>query len=120
MLDILLLIIIFWAGFLLGEHVMAWKLRHVLLDYARREGFKVTDDFEMEDPTKPKISMLYIEQEKDTLYLYDNDEKEFVCQAKSVEDLAKLALQYKNIKHAVVVDGNLTFMFFDGKVKQYL
>lgn len=120
MLDFLLLIMVFWCGFIAGEHVMAWKLRHIVLDAARREGFKVTDDFTMEDPDKPKVSKLYIEKEQDTLYLYDHDEKEFVCQAKSMEELAKLALQYKNIKYAAVIDGESTFMFVDGVVKQHL
>lgn len=120
MLDILLLIIVFWVGFILGEHVMAWKLRDIVLDYARREGFTVSNDFVMEDPNKPKVSKLYVEKEKDILYLYDNDAEEFVCQASTLEELAKLALQYKNIKYAAVLDGDHTFMFVDGMVKQHL
>lgn len=120
MLDILLLILVFWCGFTVGEHIMAWKLRHVVLDAARREGFKVSDDFIMEDPDKPKVSKLYIEKEKDILYLYDHEEEAFVCQASTVEELAKLALQYKNIKYAAVLDGDNTFMFVDGIVKTQL
>lgn len=120
MLDLLVLLFVFYCGFIVGEHIMAWKLRHVVLDAARREGFKVTDDFKMEDPDKPKVSKLYIEKEQDIMYLYDHEEKSFVCQAKSMEELAKLALQYKNIKYAAVLDGDSTFMFVDGIVKKHL
>lgn len=120
MLDILLLLFVFWCGFQVGEHIMAWKLRHIVLDAARREGFKVTDNFQMEDPDEPKVSKLYVEKEQDTLYLYDHERKEFVCQAKTMEELAKLALQYKNIKYAAVLDGDNTLMFVDGIVKTKL
>lgn len=120
MLDFLFLLVIFYCGYIVGEHVMAWKLRHVVLDAARREGFTVSDDFIMEDPDKPKVSKLYIEKEKDILYLYDHEEEAFVCQACTVEELAKLALEHKNIKYAAVLDGDNTFMFVDGIVKQHI
>jgi hypothetical protein len=120
MLDFLLLIMVFWCGFTVGEHVMAWKLRDIVRDAARREGFIVSDDYVMEDPDKPHVAKLYIEKEKDTLYLYDHDKQRFVCQAKSMEELAKLALEHKNIKYAAVLDGDHTFMFIDGIVKQHI
>jgi hypothetical protein len=120
MLDILLLIIVFWCGFTAGEHIMAWKLRHIVLDAARKEGFIVGDDFQMEDSDKPEVAKLYIEKEQDTLYLYNHDKEEFVCQAKTIEELCKLALQYKNIKYAAVLDGDHTFMFVDGVVKPHV
>ena len=120
MLDFLFLLAIFYCGYLLGEHVMAWKLRDIVLDAAKREGFIITDDYKVKDTLKPEVSKLYIEKEQDTLYLYDHDQKEFVCQAKSMEELAKLALEYKNIKYAAVLDGEHTFMFVDGIVKPHL
>lgn len=117
MLDILLLIGIFWCGIIAGQHIMAWKLRYILLDAARRDGFKVTDDFQMEDPNTIKVAKLYVEKSNDTLYLYNYDNEEFVCQANTIEELANLALQYKNIKHAAVIDGENAFVFIDGTVK---
>jgi hypothetical protein len=99
---------------------MAWKLRDILVEAAKKEGIEVTEDYKIKDTSKPKVSKLYVEKEQDTLYLYDHEEKEFVCQAKSMEELAKLALQYKKIKYAAVIDGEQTFMFVDGAVKQHL
>lgn len=50
------------------------------------------------------------------MYLYDI-ENEFICQANSLEELAKLALKYKNIKYASVMNGDDVFAFIDGTVK---
>ena len=117
---ILIIGISLYIGYQIGQHVMAWRLRDIVVDYAKRAGFKIDENYNMEVPSKPQVSKLYIEEEKNVLYLYDHDLQEFICQAGTMEELAKLALEYKQIKYAAVLYGDHTFMFVDGTVKQHL
>lgn len=120
MLDIIIIVAIaFYFGYQIGQHVMAWQLRFLLKEVATKEGLKVDEKFNVLDEKEdtPRVAKLYIEKEKDILYLYDYDQKEFVCQSATIEGLAKLAKEYKNIDYAAVIDGDKTFMFVKGTVK---
>jgi hypothetical protein len=120
MLDLILIVFVFWLGYNVGQMVLSWQLRDIIRAEARKEGIKVRDDYTIQDDDDtPDVSKLYIEREQDTMYLYDHDKKAFVCQAKTHDELAKLALEYKNIKYAAVLDGEHTYMFVDGGVKQH-
>jgi hypothetical protein len=73
---------------------------------------------ELEDP-EPEIHKLHTEQINDILYLYNHDTKDFVCQASTMEELAKLAKEYKNIHLAAVVHNKKLFLFSNGTVKEH-
>jgi hypothetical protein len=51
------------------------------------------------------------------MYLYDHDANTFICQAKTIDELASLAMKYKNIKYAVVAHDDDMLMFVDGNVR---
>lgn len=116
MLDTILTIaIVFYVGFQIGTHYMAFKLRHLIIRDAISKGIEVNTLTEFEEQTNLK---LVIEYHQNSLYLFNSKDDGFVCQANTIEDLARLAKEYKNIKHAYVLDSktNTIFTFVDGKV----
>ncbi len=120
MLELIILGLAFWLGYQTGVHTLAWRLRDLLRDAAIKEGIKVDQDFNiLEDnqPTKPNVFKLVVEKQNDTLYLYDHKDNTFVCQGSTINELAELAIKYKNIKYASVLHGEEVVAFIDGKVK---
>ena len=115
MFEILILLVVFGVGFFVGETTFAWRIRHIIYKEAKAQGIVI--DSELED-TKPNITKLFIEKANDILYLYDYEENTFLCQAKTIDELASLAQKYKNIKYAVVAQGDDMFTFIDGAVKE--
>ena len=113
MLEIIVIGLIFWIGYEVGTGVTAYRLRHLIFKEANRLGlFK---EIELDD--QPIVEQLYVEKTNDTLYLYNREDKSFVCQAKSLDDLAILAKKYNNVKYAAVMIGEEIYAFIDGKVK---
>lgn len=119
--DIIIFIVGLYLGYQLGQAILSWRLRDIIIKEARKEGINVDDEFNVVESNdkKPKVSQLFIERANDILYLYDREHNTFVCQASSIDDLAKLAKEYKNIKYAAVLDQTTdkVFAFVDGEVK---
>lgn len=105
--EFLLYLLVFAAGFIAGEMVLAYKLKNILEDYIEDEREEETDS----------VFKLKTEKINDTLFLYDNTDN-FLCQGATLDELAKLAIQYKNIKYAAVMHDKRIYMFIDGVVKQ--
>jgi hypothetical protein len=118
MFEILILLVVFGVGFFVGETTFAWRIRHIIYKEAKLQGISIDGDIEDPEDTKPNIAKLFIEKANDILYLYDYEANTFVCQAKTVDELASLAQKYKNIKYAVVAHDDDMLMFIDGLVKE--
>jgi hypothetical protein len=114
MLELLILGFVFFVGYQIGMIVLSWKLRDIILKEARLRGLDASLSTETKIVT---IEKLIIEKENDTLFLYDFDTKAFICQANTLNELAKLCKTYKNIKYAAVVHGEDCVMFVDGNVE---
>lgn len=117
MLDILILICVGYFFYNLGIAVTSYRLRDLIYKEAKARGLTTKADTDLFEDTSPTIFKLWVERSQDILYLYDYDENTFVCQAKTVEELAKLALEYKNIKYAAVIMDDKPLVFVDGVVK---
>lgn len=117
MLEIIILCAVFWVGYQLGQMVLSWQLRDVIRAEARREGINVDDGYNVIEDKKPKVAQLFVETSNDILYLYDREKNDFICQAKTLDELAILAQKYKNIKYAAVMNGDKIYAFVDGVVK---
>ena len=115
MFEILILLVVFGIGFYVGESVFAYRIRHLIYKEARDQGIIIDLDA---DDTKPNIVKLFIEKTNDMMYLYEYEENTFVCQAKTIGELALLAQKYNHIKYAVVAHGDDMLMFVDGAVKE--
>jgi hypothetical protein len=113
MLEIIILGLVFWIGYEVGVGVTAYRLRHLVYKEAKRVG--LIKEIELEE--EPIVEQLYIEKTNDILYLYSQEDKTFLCQAKTVDELATLAKKYNNVKYAAVMIGEEIYAFVDGKVK---
>ena len=113
MLEIIIVGFIFWLGYQVGMSIMAYRLRDLINNEVRRRGLVKNLDLEQ----TLFVEQLYVEKTNDTLYLYNREDKSFLCQAKSLEELATLANKYNNVKYAAVMIGEEIYAFADGKVK---
>lgn len=109
---------IFFLGFAIGDFCatlrFSWKVQKLV-----KESKILLENIKKEEITY-NVFELETEKVEDQLYLYTRDTKSFICQGKTLEELATLSLKYKNIDHAEVRHGNEFFMFDNGKsVKQY-
>jgi hypothetical protein len=114
MLEILILLVVFCVGFYVGESLFAYRIRHLIYKEAKERGILI----DLNEDDKPNISKLFIEQANDMMYLYEYEANTFVCQAKTIGELASLAQKYNNIKYAVVQHDDDMLMFVDGNVKE--
>ena len=118
MLELIIIAFIFWAGYNIGQMVLSWQLRDVIRTEARNHGIDVDDEFNIRTKdNKPKVLKLWVEKIHNVLYLYEDDKKTFICQATTVEELASLALKYKNIKYASVMVEEEVYAFVNGSAK---
>ena len=120
MLELIILAFVFYVGYNLGQIVLSWHLRDIIVREARKDGIRVDSDYniiESDEDGKPNVFQLFVESVNDILYLYDRDQNVFICQAKSMEELAELSLKNNNIKYAAVLHGEQVVAFINGKVK---
>jgi hypothetical protein len=109
-----------YIGYHVGYSVLVWRIKDILIKEAKSEGLDVSM-FEEQKPTNT-VSQLFVERANNMLYLYDKEANSFICQASTLEDLARLAKEYKNIKYAAVMDeqADVVVAFVDGKVEANL
>lgn len=123
--DITFIIIIasvFVIAFKLGEMYGYWHFYKAISEYLETKGIDLKEELEKETeqkPSTPKVHKLETHEENNMLYLYNRDTNSFICQAPTIEELAKLAKEYKNITAASVLHGKKVFMFMDGNAKEY-
>ena len=116
---VLVLCGVFYLGYLLGESITIYKLRHSLRNLARSVGLNDDHEFNVkEEAPKVQVSKLYqlqTETHGDMIYLFDKEHDEFICQAKTLDELARLAKENKKIVGAFVTHGDQILIFADGK-----
>lgn len=118
----LIVVFSFIAGFVVGEGIVLYKLRHTIRNIAEGHGIDVDKELEKMDQEQSiivQIHRLEVEQINNILYLYDRTTDDFVCQADNIDELAKLSKSYKNIKVATVVHNDKVFIFNDGIAEEY-
>lgn len=114
--------IIFSVGYFLGEAVTLYRLRESIKDIAKALDIDISEfESEKSDDVKViKVRRLEAETVNDTIYLYDKETRDFICQGKTMAELAKFAKDYKSIIGAVVLHGDKVFVFSDGDYKEYM
>jgi hypothetical protein len=121
MLELIILGLVFWLGYQIGFAVLSYKLRHLLYKEAKKQGIVIPyQDNVLEEEQLPTVSQLMVEKANDILYLSNREDETFVCQGSTIEELAVLAKEYKNIKYAAVLHDNDVVAFVDGKIRTTL
>ena len=101
--------IVFLIGFVLGELYLSFRIRKVLED--------MIEDSIDEEETMVELFKLKTEISDDSILLYD-EQGVFICQSKTIEELAVMADKYSGIKYAAVMHDTKIIMFVDGVVKE--
>jgi hypothetical protein len=101
--------VVFLIGFVLGELYLSFRIRKVLED--------MIDDSVDEEETRVEVFKLKTDTTPDSILLYD-EQGLFICQGKTIEELAVMADKYSGIKYAAVMHNEKIVMFIDGIVKE--
>lgn len=114
------LFLFFVLGFVVGEAYTLYKIKSVIKRTAEQFNIDVEELIEQEETDqrlrKLNVVKLQIERVGESLLLYEMDTDTFVCQANTVEELAKKCKEYNNIINAIVVDTDKILLFIDGSV----
>ena len=118
--ELLLLIILLAVTFQAGKHYGYYTIVKLMKEVAEENGIdlekelgliKDKEEAKLKPITVPKLN---VEQHGDVLYLFDVENDRFICQGSSVQELAKLAKELKNVTVAAVKHGDKIFAFKDG------
>jgi hypothetical protein len=101
--------IVFLIGFALGELYLAFRIRKILEDM-------IEESYD-EEETTVEVFKLKTDITPDSILLYD-EQGLFICQGKTIEELAVMADKYSGIKYAAVMHDAKIVMFMDGVVKE--
>lgn len=121
--EIIYTAIIFGLGYFVGQVVCFYQFRKSLKAIAEEVGIDLTSELQKIDKKfqedLKQIFKLETEQINDTLYLYDRETNDFICQGKTIEELANFAKKYKNINYASVIHGSTIYTFMNGEAKEF-
>ena len=102
---------ILFIGILIGMEYMSHRLYKAVEKIAKENGIPIVDN-----KISLQVPLLSAISENGTVILYDEKET-FLCQADSLEELAKHACQHKDIKLATVIYNGASVWFIDGEVR---
>lgn len=112
--ELLSYIAFFVFGYWVASQVFALHLKYTIKKIAKENGIDLEEE---QKPVVNKIPVLITEQVDNGILLYDN-KNNFMCQGKSLEEVADNLIKYKNIKLAIVVHDNDKVWFIEGKIKK--
>lgn len=115
-------IMVFGAGWFFGQIYFAWKMHREMQKVAKKlgldiEGMTAEINNAIIISNKPIIPELFTEYLNNSIILYNKNTGAFICQAESLEDLAKCAKDFNNIDTAIVEDKEKIVFFVDGKIQ---
>lgn len=101
-------VVVFAIGFFLGEVYLAKRIQYVMLSIAQSEEdtTDVVEVFKLKTTATP-----------DSILLYD-DQDMFICQGKTLAELASRCKEHNNIQFASVMHDDKIVIFMDGEVKE--
>lgn len=103
-------------GWVAGRMLMIYELRRTILLLKKHVKEIVKGDFSDEDDDEDTITPLYlIENHGANFYLFDQMNDKFICQAKTIDDLAKSFYNTAAIKKALIQYEEEFFVFLEGK-----
>lgn len=117
--ELLLLLILVVVAFQAGKHYGYFKIVKLMKEVAQEQGIDLEKELgllkEQEEANKtPAVYKLEVETHGELLYLFDKETDRFICQGSSVQELAKLAKELKQVNLAAVKYGDKVFAFKDG------
>ena len=111
----LFILFVFILGFRTGELFFSMRIREAVKREAKRQGVKIEPDSD-----DIIVRKMIVEEDNNSLFLYDFDNKAFICQGRTVQELAKKANADRGVNVAVVVHNKECYYFINGDVKSSL
>jgi hypothetical protein len=112
--DFITTLVTFALGWFIGQYILLYRMRGELKKIATNLNIDL-------ETGKPKIPTCVIEEDANQYYLYDHATQAFLCQAPSLEGLAKELNSTKKISMAIAVrmrgETAEGFLFKDGKIE---
>lgn len=115
----------FWFAFIfvgLGI-VIGFQLHKMIVTYYLNNVIRLLSnhkDISIKEVDKPKMHfpILFTEVNGNSIMLYNRETKSFVCQANTIDELAKNLLDFKKINYAMVDHNDEQLIFTEGKVEK--
>jgi len=118
MLEILAIFILIYIGFILGQAYQIFKIRSIIRRIARDNDINLEEMLsEVEEENQKEIMVLEAEKINDTLLIYNKITNEFICQADSIEEAAKMFNERKKDVYGLIKYDETDMMFVGGKVE---
>lgn len=124
---ILFICLVFYIGYIVGCHMTYYKLSRIFTQLATSLGVDLEQELLKLKKLKERKSNntinyncveLETEVHGDMIYLFDKERNDFIAQAKSIDELAKLTKEIKKIDDAIVIHGDKVFRFINGKSEE--
>ena len=125
MYEIILFVLVFASGYMMGQIFFALKLRSTIRKIAEQHGIDIKDiEQDMLNANAKmkvfKVPNLITESTTNTILLYNKDTGDFVAQANSVQELAENVYKFNKINFAFVKHDEKQVWFVEGKVRDDL
>ena len=116
--ELIILLIIVIVSFQAGKHWGYFEIVKALKEVAQEQGIDLEKELGLVKEKEEKVSTVHklqVETHGDLLYLFDSETDKFICQGSSVQELAKLAKDLKQVDYAAVKFDNKIFAFKNGE-----
>ena len=113
------LLLAFSVGWYAGQMYLSWQIKKKMDKVCESLGIDI-NKYKFEDITEIKVNRvpnMFTEYEGNSVYLYNKDSGNFVCQGSSLEDLARIV--NKEYTAAIVFDKEQKIIFHDGKIQPF-
>jgi len=112
----------FVLGWIVHRIIINHQIRKVLEHIARQHNISLEEMAKevFDDRKVIRVPYLFTEAVDNSIMLYNKETKQFVCQANSMEELAKNLFAHNKIKFAVVDHNKELIWFVDGEIKKDL
>ncbi len=121
--ELLGIIAIFALGYGIGKVHGYYSIVKLMKELAEEAGVDLEKELGIEKKEKETVTsvrLLKVDVTDDILYLFDKTTDDFICQAKTIEELAQICKDRKQILLASVLHGEKVFMFVNGVSKEYI
>lgn len=105
-------------GYQIHKTVITWRVRKILKILENNISIKIINSDLEAAKSDTETLALFTETNDDNIMLYKKDSKQFVCQAKTIEELASNLFIFNKIDVASVDHNKETLFFVDGKVQK--
>jgi len=117
--ELLDLLLAFSIGWYAGQMYLSWQIKKKMDKVCESLGIDI-NKYNLEDITEIKVNRvpnMFTEYEGNSVYLYNKDNGNFVCQGNTLEDLARTV--NKEYTAAIVFDKEQKIIFHDGKIQPF-